>query len=57
MQGFRFRVIPARLIAQEILGEKVYRTLTTVSEKIDLVNEFRNSVFAVIIVTAVVKCI
>ena len=45
MQGFGFRVIPVHPAAQEILGEKVYPTLASITEPIDLVNVFRQAEF------------
>ena len=45
MQGFGFRVIPVHPAAQEILGEKVYPSLSAVPELIDLVNVFRSAEF------------
>jgi predicted CoA-binding protein len=45
MQGFGFHVIPVHPVAQEILGEKVYPNLASVSEQIDLVNVFRSAEF------------
>lgn len=45
MQGFGFRVIPVHPAATEILGEKVYSSLTSVPEPIDLVNVFRSAEF------------
>jgi predicted CoA-binding protein len=45
MQGFGFRVIPVHPAAQEILGEKVYASLSAVAEPIDLVNVFRSAEF------------
>lgn len=45
MQGFGFRVIPVHPAAQEILGEKVYPSLSAVAEQIDLVNVFRSAEF------------
>ncbi|HTE13483.1 MAG TPA: CoA-binding protein [Burkholderiales bacterium] len=45
MQGFGFRVIPVHPVAKEILGEKVYPSLTEVTEPFDLVNVFRSAAF------------
>jgi predicted CoA-binding protein len=45
MQGFGFRVIPVHPTAKEILGERVYPSLATVPEPIDLVNVFRSAEF------------
>ncbi len=45
MQGFGFRVVPVHPAAREILGEKVYPSLTAVPTPIDLVNVFRSAEF------------
>jgi predicted CoA-binding protein len=45
MQGFGFRVIPVHPTATEILGEKVYSSLASVPDEIDLVNVFRSAEF------------
>jgi predicted CoA-binding protein len=45
MQGFGFRVIPVHPVAREILGEKVYPSLASVPDPIDLVNVFRSAEF------------
>jgi predicted CoA-binding protein len=45
MQGFGFRVIPVHPTATEILGEKVYSSLASVPDQIDLVNVFRSAEF------------
>jgi predicted CoA-binding protein len=45
MQGFGFRVIPVHPAATKILGEKVYSSLGSVPEPIDLVNVFRSAEF------------
>jgi predicted CoA-binding protein len=41
LQDFGYRIFPVRPMAKEILGEKVYRDLASVPEKIDLVDVFR----------------
>ncbi len=43
MQAFGFRIIPVRPGISEGLGEKAYRDLASVPERIDLVNVFRAS--------------
>jgi len=43
MQAFGFRIIPVRPGISEGLGEKAYRDLASVQERIDLVNVFRAS--------------
>jgi predicted CoA-binding protein len=41
MQAKGYRIIPVNPNAETILGEKVYKTLLDVPEKIDIVNVFR----------------
>jgi len=43
MQGHGWRIIPINPIADEILGEPVYRTLADVPEQLGLVDVFRPS--------------
>ncbi|UQS27548.1 CoA-binding protein [Amycolatopsis thermalba] len=43
MQAAGFRVIPVHPSADELLGEKVYRTLADIPEPVDLVDVFRPS--------------
>jgi predicted CoA-binding protein len=43
LQREGFRIIPVNPYADELLGERVHRTLATVDEPIDLVNVFRPS--------------
>jgi predicted CoA-binding protein len=38
-----YRIIPVNPFAEEILGEKVYRTLSEIKNPIDIVNIFRPS--------------
>jgi len=38
-----YKVIPVNPFAEEILGEKVYRTLSEIKDPIDIVNIFRPS--------------
>ena len=45
MQQFGYRIIPVRPGISEGLGEKAYRDLASVPERIDLVNVFRASEF------------
>ena len=45
MQGWGFHIIPVHPTAKEILGEKVYPTLSAVAEHIDLVDVFRQPEF------------
>lgn len=43
MQSHGYRIIPINPTATEILGEKAYKTLADVPDKIDMVNVFRPS--------------
>src|SRR5438270_13168174 len=43
MQAYGWRVIPVNPHADELLGERVYRTLADVPEPVTLVNVFRPS--------------
>jgi len=45
MQGFGFNIIPVHPTAAEVLGAKVYRRLSEVPLRIDLVNVFRRAEF------------
>ena len=45
MQGFGYRIIPVHPAAKEILGEKVYPSLSAIPEKPDLVDVFRQPEF------------
>jgi predicted CoA-binding protein len=45
MQSHGYRIIPVNPNIQECLGEKAYRSLLDVSEKIDIVNIFRRPEF------------
>lgn len=45
MQDWGFHIIPVHPTATEILGEKVYPTLSAVTEHIDLVDVFRQPEF------------
>jgi hypothetical protein len=42
MQRYGFRIVPVRPGISEGLGEKAYRDLASVPERIDLVNVFRS---------------
>ena len=46
LQRRGFRVIPINPFAEELFGERVYRSLLDVPEKIDLVDVFRPAVDA-----------
>ncbi|MFD6069742.1 CoA-binding protein, partial [Amycolatopsis lurida] len=41
LQAHGFRIIPVHPSADELLGEKVYRSLTDIPEPVDLVDVFR----------------
>ncbi|GAB2957585.1 CoA-binding protein [Amycolatopsis acidiphila] len=41
LQAAGFRIIPVHPSARELLGEKVYRSLTDIPEPVDLVDVFR----------------
>ncbi|HJQ45278.1 MAG TPA: CoA-binding protein [Amycolatopsis sp.] len=41
-----FRIIPVNPWADELLGEKVYRSLTDIPERVDLVDVFRPAEYA-----------
>jgi len=43
MQAAGFRVIPVHPSADELLGEKVYRSLADIPEQVDIVDVFRPS--------------
>ncbi|RSN25234.1 CoA-binding protein [Amycolatopsis roodepoortensis] len=43
LQAHGFRIIPVHPSADELLGEKVYRSLTEIPEPVDLVDVFRPS--------------
>lgn len=45
MQAWGFRIIPIHPTAKEILGERVYPSLSAVTERIDLVDVFRQPEF------------
>ncbi|MGB7541343.1 MAG: CoA-binding protein [Burkholderiales bacterium] len=46
LQRFGYRIIPVRPAIPEGLGEKAYRDLGAVPDRIDLVNLFRNGKYA-----------
>ena len=43
MQDHGYRIIPVHPTAETVLGEKVYRSLREIPEKIDIVDVFRRS--------------
>lgn len=45
MQGYGFKIIPVNPKVDQVLGEKAYPSLTTISEPVDIVNVFRRSEF------------
>ncbi|MGM0898016.1 MAG: CoA-binding protein [Bacillota bacterium] len=45
MQQAGYRIIPVNPMADEVLGEKSYATLTDIAEPVDIVNVFRRSEF------------
>lgn len=45
MQDAGYKIIPVNPSVDEVLGEKAYKTLTDVEEKIDIINVFRRSEF------------
>lgn len=45
MQKSGYRIIPVNPRVDEVLGEKAYKTLEEVPEKIDIINVFRRSEF------------
>ena len=45
LQGFGFHIIPVHPTAQEILGEKVYPSLSKITQVIDLIDVFRKTEF------------
>ena len=46
LQAAGFRIIPVNPWADELLGEKVYRSLADIPERVDLVDVFRPAEFA-----------
>ena len=45
MQGFGYRIIPVHPTAKEILGERVYPSLSAIDQPVDLVDVFRQPEF------------
>ncbi|WP_215541269.1 CoA-binding protein [Amycolatopsis sp. CA-230715] len=41
LQAYGFRIIPVHPVADELLGEKVYRSLSDIPEPVDVVDVFR----------------
>lgn len=55
MQRHGWRIIPVNPYADELFGEKVYRTLADIPEKVDLVDVFRPAEDAVEVVRQAVE--
>lgn len=55
MQSHGYRIIPVNPNIRECLGEKAYRSLLDVPEKIDVVNVFRRSEFVEEIVDQAIR--
>ena len=55
MQAHGYRIIPVNPNIKECLGEKAYRALLEVPEKIDIVNIFRRSEFVGPVVDAAIR--
>src|SRR5699024_427471 len=45
MQKAGYKIIPVNPMVEEVLGEKAYKSLTEIEEKIDIINVFRRSEF------------
>ncbi|GAA1941434.1 CoA-binding protein [Amycolatopsis minnesotensis] len=41
LQSYGFRIVPVHPVADELLGEKVYRSLADIPEPVDVVDVFR----------------
>lgn len=55
MKRMGYRIIPVNPAHAELLGEKVYRTLEEIPEKIDIVNVFRRSEYVPPIVESAIR--
>lgn len=55
MQSHGYRIVPVNPHIDECLGEKAYRSLLDVREKIDIVNIFRRSEFVEDVVDQAIK--
>lgn len=55
MKRMGYRIIPVNPAHAELLGEKVYRTLEEIPEKIDIVNVFRRSEYVPPIVDSAIR--
>ena len=56
MQSHGYRIIPVNPNIEECLGEKAYRSLFEVPEKIDIVNVFRRSEYVDEVVEQAIQC-
>lgn len=56
MQSHGYRIIPVNPNIEECLGEKAYRSLLEVPEKIDIVNVFRRSEYVDEVVEQAIQC-
>ncbi|RKR88714.1 hypothetical protein BDK92_3044 [Micromonospora pisi] len=54
MQGYGWRIIPVNPVADELFGEKVYRSLADIPHPVDLVDIFRPARDAVEVVRAAI---
>jgi predicted CoA-binding protein len=55
MQSQGYRILPVNPEISEALGEKAYRSLTEITEKIDIVDIFRRSEFVPEVVDEAIK--
>ncbi len=55
MKNAGYRIIPVNPFEQEVLGEKAYAELASVSERIDIVDIFRRSEFVPEIVETAIR--
>ena len=56
LQEFSYTVVPVRPAVKMILGEKVYKSLSDIPFKVDLVNVFRASQYIPDIVDECIQC-
>jgi predicted CoA-binding protein len=56
MQSHGYRIIPVNPNIEECLGEKAYRSLLQLPEKIDIVNIFRRSEYVDEVVDQAIQC-
>lgn len=54
LQAQGYRIIPVHPRAQEVLGERAYRSLSEIPEQVDIVNVFRRSEETPAVVTAAI---